>query len=215
MNSLVKQTLAGLRVLIALTILLGVLYPLGVWVVSRIPGLEANAEGSIVTVDGKAVGSDLIGIDPVAGHPNGDPNHDPWFHTRPSAVTADADGDGSPDVLGPADPSISGASNKGAFNSDLIATIKERKEIIAKREGVPESRVPPDAVTASGSGLDPDISVAYAELQAPRVARVNGLSEAAVRELVEENTVGRDLGVLGDPGVDVLTLNLAVQAAKR
>jgi K+-transporting ATPase ATPase C chain len=75
--------------------------------------------------------------------------------------------------------------------------------------------VPPDAVTASGSGLDPDISVAYAELQAPRVARVNGLSEAAVRELVEENTVGRDLGVLGDPGVDVLTLNLAVQAAKR
>jgi K+-transporting ATPase ATPase C chain len=211
MNSLVKQTLAGLRVLVAFTILLGILYPLGVWVVSRIPGLQANAEGSVVQVDGRDVGSDLIGIDPVAK----DPNHDPWFHTRPSAVAVDTDGDGSPDALGPADPSISGASNKGAFNEDLVATVKQRKEIIAEREGVPESQVPPDAVTASGSGLDPDISPAYAELQVARVARVNGLSEAKVRALVEQHTVGRDLGVLGDPGVDVLRLNLAVQAAKR
>lgn len=211
MNSLVKQTLAGLRVLLALTILLGVLYPLGVWMVSRIPGLQANAEGSVVHVDGRAVGSDLVGIDPVAK----DPNNDPWFHNRPSAVAVDRDGDGSADVLGPADPSISGASNKGAFDEDLVATVEERKEIIAKREGVAESRVPPDAVTASASGLDPAISVAYAELQVLRVARVNGLSEAEVRTLVEENTSGRDLGVLGDPGVNVLKLNLAVQAAKR
>lgn len=210
MTSLVKQTLAGLRVLVALTILLGVLYPLGVWAVSRVPGLAANAEGSVAYRDGVAVGSDLIGIDPVAK----DPAHDPWFHTRPSAVALDRDGDGSADLLGPADPSISAGSNKGGFDHDLVAAVKERKEIVAEREGVAPSRVPADAVTASGSGLDPDISVAYALLQAPRVARVNGLSQARVRALVAEHTDGRDLGVLGDPGVNVLALNLAVQAAK-
>jgi potassium-transporting ATPase KdpC subunit len=211
MNSLLKQAAAGLRVLIALTILLGVLYPLGVWVVSRIPGLEANAEGSVITDNGKAVGSDLIGIDPVAK----DPADDPWFHNRPSAVALDADGDGSPDVLGPADPSISAASNKGAFDPDLVATIKARKDLIAKREGVDPAQVPADAVTTSASGLDPDISPAYADLQIPRVARVTGPAEDEVRKLVEENTDGRDLGVLGEPGVNVLKLNLAVQAARR
>jgi K+-transporting ATPase ATPase C chain len=211
MNSLLKQTAAGLRVLLVLTVLTGILYPLGVWVVSRIPGLQANAEGSVVQVDGRDVGSDLIGIDPVAK----DPNDDPWFHNRPSAIALDQDGDGSADVLGPADPSISAASNKGAFDEDLVAAIKERKELIAKREGVPESQVPADAVTTSASGLDPDISPAYAELQVRRVARVTGLSEQRVRALVGDNTDGRGLGVLGDPGVDVLTLNLAVQAARR
>ncbi len=211
MNSLLKQTAAGLRVLIALTILLGVLYPLGVWVVSRIPGLEANAEGSVITENGKAVGSDLIGIDPVAK----DPAQDPWFHNRPSAVALDGDGDGSSDLLGPADPSISAASNKGAFDPDLVAAIKDRKDLIAEREGVDPAQVPADAVTTSASGLDPDISPAYAELQVARVARVTGLSEDEIRKLVEDNTDDRDLGVLGDPGVNVLTLNLAVQAARR
>src|SRR5262245_38336615 len=156
MNSLGKQALAGLRILIVLTVLLGIIYPLGVWLVSRIPGLEANAEGSQVTVNGQTVGSDLIGIDPVAK----DPNNDPWFHNRPSAVAQDLDGDGSPDQLGPADASISAGSNKGGFDEDLQATIKARKEIIAKREGVSESQVPADAVTASASGLDPAISPA-------------------------------------------------------
>jgi K+-transporting ATPase ATPase C chain len=208
MNSLLKQTAAGLRVLLVLTVLTGILYPLGVWVVSRIPGLQANAEGSVVQVDGRDVGSDLIGIDPVAK----DPNNDPWFHNRPSAIALDQDGDGSADILGPADPSISAASNKGAFDEDLVAAIKDRKDLIAKREGVEASQVPADAVTTSASGLDPDISPAYAELQVRRVARVTGLSEQQVRALVEDNTDGRGLG---DPGVDVLTLNLAVQAARR
>jgi K+-transporting ATPase ATPase C chain len=196
MNSFFKQSLAGLRILLVLTVLTGILYPLGVWVVSRIPGLQGNAEGSVVAVDGQAVGSDLIGIDPVAK----DPNNDPWFHTRPSAI---------------ADPSTSGGSNKGGFDEDLIAAIKERKDIIAKREGVEESQVPADAVTTSASGLDPQISPAYAELQVARVARVNGLSEAEVRALVEENTDGRGAGFLGEPGVNVLKLNLAVQAIER
>ena len=209
MNSLARQTLAGLRILVVLTVLLGIVYPLGVWAISRLPGLAANAEGSVVTVDGQAVGSDLIGIDPVAK----DPAHDPWFHTRPSAVARDLDG--STDVLGPADPSISGGSNKGAFDDDLVAAVGERREIIAAREGVRPDQVPADAVTASASGLDPDISPAYAELQIRRVARVNGLSEDQVRQLVDDNTDGRGAGVLGEPGVNVLKLNLAVQAARR
>ena len=211
MNSLYKQTMAGLRVLLLLTVITGVLYPLGVWAVSRLPGLQANAEGSVVTVAGQQVGSDLIGIDPVAK----DPNHDPWFHNRPSAVALDLDGDGSPDPLGPADPSTSGGSNKGPFNKDLLATIQQRKDLIAKREGVSPAQVPADAVTASASGLDPAISPAYAELQVKRVARENGLTEGQVRALVKDNTVGRGLGVLGEPGVNVLKLNLAVQAARR
>lgn len=201
MRSLGRQTLAALRILVVLTVLLGILYPLGVWAVSRLPGLQENAEGSPVTVDGTTVGSELIGIDPVAR----DPNHDPWFHNRPAASAQDENG------LGPADASTSGGSNKGGFDSDLQATIKARKEIIARREGVPEARVPADAVTASASGLDPDISPAYADLQAPRVARVNGLPEARVRRLIDENT---SRGI-GEPAVNVLELNIAVQAARR
>ncbi len=198
MKPLFKQTLAGLRVLLVLTVLLGVVYPLGVWAVARIPGLEGNAEGSIVTRDGQAVGSSLIGVDPVAA----DPARDPWFHNRPSA--------GSKDVLGPGDPSSSGASNKGPDNEDLVASIGERKKLIAAREGVQEAQVPADAVTASGSGMDPAISVTYAELQSTRVARNTGLTEEKVRQLVAENTSGAGIGV---PGVDVLKVNLAVRDA--
>ncbi|MFB9685729.1 potassium-transporting ATPase subunit C [Amycolatopsis plumensis] len=191
MNTLVKQTWAGLRVLLVMTVLLGVLYPLGVWAVARIPGLAGPAEGSIVTQDGRAVGSSLIGVDPVPA----DPAHDPWFHTRPTVVTPDLP---------------SGASNKGPYDEDLVKTIGERKEAVAKREGVTPDQVPPDAVTASGSGLDPDISVAYAELQAARVARNTGLPLDRVKQLIEQNTSGAGIGV---PGVAVLPLNLAVRAA--
>ncbi|MBE1575087.1 potassium-transporting ATPase subunit C [Amycolatopsis roodepoortensis] len=198
MNALLKQTLAGLRVLLVFTVLLGVVYPLAVWAVSRIPGLEGNAEGSIITQNGQAVGSARIGVDPVAA----DPAKDPWFHNRPSA--------GSKDVLGPGDPSSSGPSNKGPYNEDLVAAIGERKKLIAAREGVEESQVPADAVTASGSGMDPAISVAYADLQIPRVARNTGLPEEKVRQLVAENTGGAGIGV---PGVNVLKVNLAVRDA--
>jgi K+-transporting ATPase ATPase C chain len=198
---LARQTLAGLRILLVLTVITGVLYPFGVWAVSRIPGLHANAEGAIVSRNGQAVGSELIGIDPVAA----DPAHDPWFHTRPSATSAEP--------LGPADPSTSGGSNKGAADEDLVALIRRRKEIIAGREGVDPARVPADAVTASASGLDPHISPGYARLQVPRVARENGLPEWRVRDLVAAHTGGRGLGFLGEPGVNVLGLNLAVRDA--
>jgi potassium-transporting ATPase KdpC subunit len=191
---MLKQSLAGLRILIVLTVLLGVVYPLGVWAVSRLPGLRAAAEGSMTQA-----GSALIGVDPVAQ----DPDHDPYFHTRPSA--------GSKDPLGPGDPSTSGGSNKGSGNEDLVALVQQRKDLIARREGVEESQIPPDAVTASASGLDPQISPAYANLQVTRVARENGLAESQLRQLVTDNTTQG----IGTPGVNVLKLNLAVQAAKR
>ncbi|NYI86949.1 K+-transporting ATPase ATPase C chain [Amycolatopsis endophytica] len=190
-KTLLKQTGAGLRVLLVFTVLLGVVYPLGVWAVSRIPGLHDNAEGSLVTVNGQVVGSSLIGIDPVAA----DPAHDPYFHTRPSATD---------------DPSVSGGSNQGGFSEDLLAEIGERKAAIAQREGVAPDAVPADAVTASASSLDPTISVAYADLQVARVARNTGLAEERVRQLVGANTTGHGIGI---PGVNVLRLNLAVQQA--
>jgi K+-transporting ATPase ATPase C chain len=200
-TNFVKQAFAGLRLLLVLTVITGILYPLAVWGVSRIPGLQGNAEGSVISVNGAAVGSGLIGVDLVAA----DPNNDPWFHTRPSALSADP--------LGPADPSSSLASNKSALNPDYTAVVQERRNAIAAREGVSPDQVPQDAVTASASGLDPQISVAYADLQAARVAKVTGVPVDRVLQLISANTDGRGLGFLGEPGVNVLMLNLAVQAA--
>ena len=203
-TTLRRQAATGLRVLLIFTVLAGILYPLGTWAVTRLPGLSGPAEGSIVTsADGRFSGSSLIGVDPVAK----DPNADPYFHTRPAASAKD--------VLGPADTSTSGGSNKGTFDQKLLDTINQRKQQIAAREGVAESAVPPDAVTASASGLDPDISPAYAALQVARVARVTGLPESRVQELVAQATDGRVLGFLGEPTVNVTTLNLAVADAQR
>lgn len=198
-----RQTATGLRLLLVFTVVVGVAYPLAVWGVARIPGLSGNAEGSIVySADGTPVGSSLIGIDPVPA----DPDADPYFHTRPSASAED--------VLGTADTTTSGGSNEGGFSEDLLAAVQERRALIAEREGVDPALVPPDAVTASGSGLDPHISPEYAALQVPRVAAVTGLSEDTVRGLVAEATDGRVLGFLGEPGVNVTELNLAVDAAR-
>lgn len=188
MTSLLRQTTAGLRVLLVLTVLTGVLYPLSVWLVSRLPGLHHQAEGSVVSVDGRAVGSDLIGVDLVPA----DPAHDPWFHTRPTTI---------------ADTTTSGASNKGAGDPDLLAAVAERRDAVARREGIAPDQVPADAVTASGSGLDPHISPAYAHLQAPRVARETGVPVETVRGLIREHTTG------WFSAVNVLGLNLAVRAA--
>lgn len=205
--------MAGLRVILVFTVLLGIVYPLAVWGVAHLPGLASRAEGSIVTANGAPVGSSLIGVDPVPANPASEGplagpsvSADPYFHTRPSASAKD--------VLGPGDPSTSGASNKSGFNTDLLGAVNQRREMIAARENVPPAVVPPDAVTASGSGLDPHISPAYAQLQEARVARVTGLSEDRVRQLVTEHTDGRFLGVLGDPGVNVTELNLAVAQAR-
>jgi K+-transporting ATPase ATPase C chain len=202
MTSLTRQTAAGLRVLVVLTVLLGVIYPLAVWGVAHLPGMSGKAEGSVITVHGTPAGSALIGVDPVAANPS----TDPYFHTRPSATAKD--------VLGPGDPSTSGASNLAGDSPNLLKAVDQRRALIAAREGVAPSAVPADAVTASGSGVDPDISPAYAQLQLARVARVTGLPVPRVAQLVAACTDGRTLGIFGDPGVNVTELNLAVASAR-
>lgn len=191
-----RQAWAGLRVLIVLTIVLGLLYPLAVTGVGQAL-LGWRADGSLVTATGArttdraaAVGSALVGqsFDGPA-----------WFRPRPSAA-----GDGY-------DTRASGGSNLGPLDPALVHAIDERRAEVATEEGVAPSAVPADAVTASASGLDPDISPAYARLQVARVARANDLPVAAVERLVAAHTVGRDLGVLGEPRVNVLALNLALR----
>jgi potassium-transporting ATPase KdpC subunit len=203
LTTLTRQAATGLRLLIVLTLLCGVAYPLTVWAVARIPGLAHSAEGSVITGAGGApAGSSLIGVDPVAP----DPATDPYFHTRPSAS--------STDVLGPADTTTSGGSNLGGFDQGLLETIAQRRDLVAAREGVAAAAVPPDAVTASASGLDPHISPEYAALQVERVARNTGLPAEEVRDLVARATTGRVAGFLGEPTVNVTELNLAVAATR-
>jgi K+-transporting ATPase ATPase C chain len=199
MTAFTRQAGAALRMLLVATVALGVAYPLAVYAVAHVPGLASQAEGSIVhSVDGTPAGSSLIGIDPVPA----DPANDPYFHTRPSASAED--------VLGPGDPSTSGGSNKGGFDEDLLAAVEQRRATIAQREGVAPGQVPADAVTAAASGVDPHISPEYAQLQVPRVARVTGLSEERVRELVAASTEHAVLGIFGVDGVNVTELNLAI-----
>lgn len=194
-STFVRQTLAGLRMLLVLTVLTGVVYPAAVWSVAHLPGLAHNAEGSLVIRDGRPVGSELVGIDPVDPRAATDPASDRYFHTRPSAS---------------GDPASTGGSNLAGDNPKLLAVVEQRKAAIAHRERVQPQQVPADAVTASGSGVDPQISPAYAQLQASRVARANGLPEQQVRTLIEEHTRGRAAGVLGAPTTTVLDLNTAV-----
>ncbi|ACZ22608.1 K+-transporting ATPase, C subunit [Sanguibacter keddieii DSM 10542] len=193
--SLARQSLAGLRVLVVLTVLLGVVYPLTVWGVGQV-AFRWQAEGSLLTATGErttsrseAVGSALVGQS-FAG--------DEWFQPRPSAA-----GDGY-------DTLASAGSNLGPLNPDLVASIEERRAVVAAQDGTDPSDVPADALTASASGLDPHVSPEYAEQQVARVARERGLDETVVRDLVAEHTQGRDLGFLGEPRVSVLELNLAL-----
>jgi K+-transporting ATPase ATPase C chain len=186
MASNLRQLGVAVRVLLVFTVILGIAYPLAMTGAAQVlfPG---NANGSIVRVHGKDVASDLIGQEYAGAE---------WFHTRPSAAKYDG--------------KASAASQYGPNNADLLKLVQERRKQVAAAEGVSEAQVPPDAVTASGSGLDPAISPAYAALQVNRVARERGLSVVAVQKLVQENTRGRVLGFLGEPYVDVVTLNAAL-----
>ncbi|MFS0884432.1 potassium-transporting ATPase subunit KdpC [Aeromicrobium sp. 179-A 4D2 NHS] len=190
LSDLGRQSLAALRILVVLTVVLGVAYPVTAWAVAQ--PLGDRAAGQPVRVDGTVVGSRLLS-QRFEG--------DEWFHPRPSANDHDT--------------LASAPSNLGPRNEDLLAAIEERRAEVAERESVPPARVPADAVTASGSGLDPHISPAYADLQVERVARANGLTTAVVRDLVRRHTQGRFLGIHGEPGVNVLELNVAVADAAR
>jgi len=189
-----NQAVTTRRVLLAMTDVLGIAYPL---VVLGIGQLVANnsANGSPVTDStGTVVGSELI------GQQFDGPQTDPalWFAGRPSAA-----GDGY-------DAMSSSGSNLAADSPDLLALIEERRAQIAADNGVDPADVPPDALTSSASGLDPDISPAYAQLQVNRVADARGLSAGEVRDLVQAHTRGRALGFIGEERVNVLELNLAL-----
>jgi K+-transporting ATPase ATPase C chain len=188
-SSFARQAVAGLRLLLALTVVLGVLYPGAVLLAGRLaPG---RADGSLLRVDSRVAGSRLIGQSFTGRQ---------WFLPRPSAA-----GDGY-------DPLASGASDLGPENPRLLAEVQRRRAEIAAREGVQPSDVPADALTASGSGLDPDISPAYAAIQVNRVAAARGLAPAEVRRLVAAASSPRELGFIGAPAVDVVQLNAALQA---
>jgi K+-transporting ATPase ATPase C chain len=175
-----------------MTLLLGVGYPLLVTAVARV-AFPDQAAGSVIRRGGEVVGSSLIGQS-FAGRPD-------YFQSRPSAA-----GDGY-------DPRASGASNLGPTSPELLKAVQERRAAVASADGTAPAAVAPDALTASGSGLDPDISPAYAEQQVARVAAARHLDPAAVRRLVARHTTGRSLGFLGEPRVDVLMLNLALDRA--
>lgn len=186
-----RQLLAGLRILLFFTLLLGIVYPVAVWGAGQAVA-RPQTNGSLVTdANGRVVGSSLIGQKFTAVQ---------WFQGRPSAA-GDEGYDGE----------SSSASNLGPNNPELVKSVRELRAQVAKDNGVSPSRVPPDAVTASGSGLDPHISPEYAALQVHRVAEARHMSDSAVRELVAEHTQGRTLGFLGEPRVNVLELNLALE----
>jgi K+-transporting ATPase ATPase C chain len=196
MPQALRQVVTGLRVLIMLTIVLGIGYPLLLTGLGH--AFESQRTGSLVSSGGRVVGSSLIAQPFDADQPYGG---DAWFQSRPSAIDDNAQ--------------ASGGSNKGPNNPDLVATIEQRRAAVAERERVGVDQVPPDAVTASASGLDPFISPAYAELQLPRVARERRLPLEQVRALVAEHTQGRMLGFLGEPRVNVLELDVALQDLSR
>jgi len=176
------------------TVVLGLGYTLLVTGIGQL-ALPAMANGSIISLGDSTVGSTLVGQSFTDADGAALPE---WFQSRPSAA-----GDGY-------DSGASSGSNYGPENVDLIAAIAERKATIAELENVAESDIPADALTASASGLDPHISPEYARLQVPRVAAERGLTGDAVRELVDANTQGPDLGYLGESTVNVLELNVAL-----
>jgi K+-transporting ATPase ATPase C chain len=188
MLKILRQSLIAL---VALTVITGIIYPLAVTGIAR--GVFPNkASGSLIVQNGTAVGSSLI------GQPFSDPK---YFWSRPSATSPE-----------PYNGAASSGSNLGPTNPALLKAVEER--IAALRAADPDNTlpVPVDLVTASGSGLDPDISPAAAYYQARRVARVRGLSLAEVDGLIAQFTKGRQLGVLGDPRVNVVQLNMALDS---
>ncbi|MEU9489839.1 potassium-transporting ATPase subunit KdpC [Streptomyces decoyicus] len=204
---------AGLRALLVLTVVCGVIYPLVVTGVAQ-AAFPGKANGSEVSSQGKVVGSSLLGQRYDKGKDkNGNPVPDlRFFQPRPSAGLGSNKTNG---VNTQYDLQVSGASNLGATNTDLVKAVKERKQWVSETYGVPASKVPADAVTSSGSGLDPHISPEYAQVQTATVAKENHLPTATVEKLVEDHTDGRTLGFMGEPRVNVLELNIALKELVR
>ena len=199
---MLNQLRPALVLVIGLTIITGLIYPLAMTCIAGTI-FPYQAQGSLIEKDGKVIGSVLIGQSFT---------EDKYFHGRPSATTGPDPKDPTKSVPTPYNASNSMGSNLGPTSKALADRLKEDVDTLKKEN--PSAPVPVDLVTTSGSGLDPDISPAAALFQVPRVAKARGLPEDRVRTLVESETQGRWLGLLGEPRVNVLKLNLALDAMK-
>ncbi|HEV2242833.1 MAG TPA: potassium-transporting ATPase subunit KdpC [Streptosporangiaceae bacterium] len=199
---IVRQHIAGLRLLLVFTVLTGIIYPVVMWGIAQL-AFNHQANGSMVSFHGRVVGSSLLCQEFTGA--KGNPLVQ-YFQPRPSAAVP------SPTPKGDygCDPTFSSASNYGPNNPAFITLVKQRLAQVAAFNHVSIAQVPSDAVTASGSGLDPDISPQYAAIQVNRVAAARHVSPAAIEALVSQYTQGRTLGFLGEPRVDVLNLNIAL-----
>lgn len=195
MTDVLRQLLTGLRALVVLTVLLGIAYPVAVWGIGQL-AFPSQSNGSLVVAPGPAGTSTVVGSSRIGQTFEGAE----WFAPRPSAGDYDAQ--------------ASGGSNLGPSDADLLAEVAKRRAAVAKADGVAPADVPADAVTASASGLDPYISPAYAAIQVARVARARSMSTSEVSALVSAHTEGRILGFLGEPRVNVLLLNLALDGSR-
>ena len=197
---IVRQHIAGFRILLVFTVICGFIYPLVMLGIAQ-AAFHNKANGSLVSYNGHVVGSGLLCQEfaDAKGNPLSQ-----YFQPRPSFAIP------SPAPKGDygCDPTFSSASNYGPNNPAQVQLIRQRQKQISAFDNVPISQIPADAVTASGSGLDPDISPANAYMQVPRVAAARHLPVSEVRNLVTENITGRTLGFLGEPTVNVLTLNI-------
>jgi potassium-transporting ATPase KdpC subunit len=200
---MLREIRPAIVLLLGLTLITGVAYPLAITAVAGAI-FPKQAEGSLIEKDGKVVGSALIGQEFKS---------DKYFHGRPSATVAPDPNDSTKTVPAPYNAANSGGSNLGPTSKALNDRIKEDVEKL-KAEN-PSMPVPVDLVTTSASGLDPDISPEAALFQVPRVAKARSLPEDKVRQLVTDNTQGRLGGLLGEPHVNVLALNLALDAAAK
>ena len=198
---MLKEIRPAILILVLLTLITGLAYPLAMTAIAGAI-FPKQAQGSLIERDGKVVGSALIGQEF---------KEDKYFHGRPSATTAPDPADASKTVPAPYNAANSGGSNLGPTSKALADRVKEDVEKL-KAEN-PQGTVPVDLVTTSASGLDPDISPEAALFQVPRVAKARNMPEDRLRQLVAENTAGRLAGLLGEPRVNVLALNLALDRA--
>jgi K+-transporting ATPase ATPase C chain len=197
---MLREIRPAILVLVLLTLITGLAYPLAMTAIAGV--FPEQAQGSLIERDGKVVGSALIGQEF---------KDDKYFHGRPSATTAPDPADSTKTVPAPYNAANSGGSNLGPTSKALNDRVKEDVDKL-KAEN-PAASVPIDLVTTSGSGLDPDISPEAALFQVPRVAKARSMPADRVRQLVTENTKGRLIGLFGEPRVNVLALNLALDAA--
>ena len=195
---MLREIRPAIVVVIALTLITGVAYPFAMTGIARVI-FPYNAQGSLLERDGRVVGSALIGQEFTS---------EAYFHGRPSATTTPDPNDSTKTVPAPYNAANSGGSNLGPTNKSLIERVQG--DIGKLKQENPSAPVPADLVTTSGSGLDPHISPEAALFQVPRVAKARNLSESQVRQLVAENTSDRLVGLLGEPRVNVLELNLAL-----